>query len=48
MITLERAKKEIEQRRKEEQNMFIDMKKEIDNYKKYYQEYKLLKGYYYE
>lgn len=47
MTTLERAKEIIEQRKQDEKNMFIDMKKEIDNYKKYYQEYKLLKGYYY-
>lgn len=36
MMTLERAKKEIEKRRQEEQNMLRDMKKEIDNYNKYW------------
>ena len=36
MMTLERAKKEIEKRRQEEQNMLRDMKKEIENYKKYW------------
>ena len=36
MMTLERAKKEIEKRRQEEKNMFRDMKKEMEEYKKYW------------
>ena len=36
MMTLKRAKKEIEKRRQEEKNMLRDMKKEIEEYKKYW------------
>ena len=36
MMTLERAKKEIEKRKQEEKNMFRDMKKEMEEYKKYW------------
>lgn len=36
MMTQERAKKEIEKRRQEEQNMLRNMKKEIENYKNYW------------
>lgn len=47
MITLERAKKQIEKRRQEEQNMLRDMKNEIKLLKKYY-EYSRLIGEQYE
>lgn len=36
MMTIQRAKEEIKKRRQEEQNMLRDMKKEIDNYNKYW------------
>ena len=44
MCTIERAKQMIKERKIQERNMFIDMKREIEEHKIYYREYSRLIG----
>ncbi len=44
MCTIERAKQMIKERKIQERNMFIDMKREIEEQKIYFKEYSKLIG----
>mgnify|MGYP003134524637 CR=1 FL=1 len=48
MCTIEQAKKLIKERKIQERNMFIDMKREMEEHKTYYKEYSRLIGEKYE
>lgn len=44
MCTIEQAKQLIKERKIQERNMFIDMKHEMEEHKRYFQEYSKLIG----